>query len=310
MSSAVGTGLKRLIIAVGAVYALTLAVYYPLGTDAPLTPEEVEKNRKYYAEAYSQKPQGEDKPQSDYEIRYIKIATRAAEGERISEKLSAFAAQYGLRDKAVLEIGSGRGNLQDIVDNYTGLDISASVSRFYHKKFALGSATSMPFADNTFEGGWSIWVFEHIPNPEQALSELRRVMKNGAIFYMFPAWNCEGWAAPGYRVRPYSEFGIGGMLMKASIPPRETSLFRLLVLPPVRALRHLASLAGPTTLHYHKLQPNFDTYWEADADAINGIDRHEMMLWFTSRGDECLNCEGRNSTPLMSTLPLIVKIRK
>jgi hypothetical protein len=43
---------------------------------------------------------------------------------------------------AVLEIGSGRGYLQDVAQNYTGLDISPSVARFYHKKFVLGSATA------------------------------------------------------------------------------------------------------------------------------------------------------------------------
>lgn len=291
-------------------YVVILGFHYPRGVDAPLSPEEVEKNRKYYAEAYSQNQKGEEKPASDYEIRYINIATRAAKEERITEKIAAFAETYGLRDKAVLEVGSGRGNLQDVVENYTGLDISSSVSRFYHKKFVLGSATSMPFADGTFDGGWSIWVFEHVPNPEQALSELRRVMRNNAILYLFPAWGCEGWAAPGYRVRPYSAFGLGGKLMKASIPVRETSLFRLLTLTPVRLIREAASLTGPTQLHYHRLEPNFETYWEADADAINGLDRHEMMLWFRSRGDECLNCEGRNGTPLMSALPLIVKIKK
>ena len=57
-------------------------------------------------------------------------------------------------------------------ENYTGLDISPSVARFYHKKFVLGSATAMPFPDNSFDGIWSIWVFEHVPNPEQAFRRL------------------------------------------------------------------------------------------------------------------------------------------
>lgn len=302
--------LVRLALGAALIYLAVLGFHYPAGVDAPLSPEEVEKNRKYYAEAYSQNPKGEDKPASDYEIRYIRIATRAAQEEKITEKVTAFAEAYGLRDKAVLEVGSGRGNLQDVVENYTGLDISSSVSRFYHKKFVLGSATSMPFSDSSFDGGWTIWVLEHVPNPEQALSEMRRVMRNGAVLYLFPAWNCDGWAAHGYRVRPYSDFGLGGKLVKATIPIRDTSLFRLLTFTPVRLIRDIASRTGPTKLHYHRREPNFDTYWEADADAINGIDRHEMMLWFRSRGDECLNCEGRNGTPLMSALPLIVKIKK
>jgi hypothetical protein len=64
-----------------------------------------------------------------------------------------------------LDIGSGRGYLQDVVENYPGLDISSNVSRFYHKKFVLGSATAKPFSDNSFDGGWFIWAAEHVPNP-------------------------------------------------------------------------------------------------------------------------------------------------
>jgi Methylase involved in ubiquinone/menaquinone biosynthesis len=75
--------------------------------------------------------------------------------------------------------------LQDAAQNYTGLDISPNVARFYHKKFVLGSATAMPFPDNSFEAIWSIWVFEHVPNPEQAFREARRVMRdNGVLFFV------------------------------------------------------------------------------------------------------------------------------
>jgi hypothetical protein len=57
--------------------------------------------------------------------------------------------------------------LQDVALNYTGLDISPSVARFYHTKFVVGSATAMPFSNDSFDGVWSIWVFEHVPNPER-----------------------------------------------------------------------------------------------------------------------------------------------
>jgi hypothetical protein len=30
----------------------------------------------------------------------------------------------------------------------------------------------------------------------------------------------------------------------------------------------------------------------ADSDAANSLDRYEMALWFLSRGDQCLNCNG------------------
>ena len=124
-----------------------------------------------------------------------------------------------------------------MAEDYTGLDISPSVRRFYHKKFVLGSATSLPFPDDSFDGAWSIWVLEHVPNPEQALRELRRVMRNDGVVFLLPAWECASWNAEGYSVRPYSDFSIGGKLVKASIPIRSSLPFRAITIVPNRLVR-------------------------------------------------------------------------
>lgn len=290
---------------------LIVVTHFPYTVDKPLTAEDLEKNRKYYAEAYKKEDaSGEPKPESEYETKYIRMATQVAEAQHIKEQVAEFAAKYGLQKGAVLDIGSGRGYLQDVVENYTGLDISSSVGRFYHKKFVQGSATAMPFADNTFDGGWSIWVLEHVPNPEHALLELRRVMKNNAVFFLYPAWNSTAWAAEGYEVRPYSDFGWQGKLMKASVPVRSSLPFKLATRVPVRLLRRSASWFGPTRLHYRLLEPNYKEYWVPDSDALNDFDRYETMLWHQSRGDECLNCEGLAGSALMNSIPLIIRIRK
>lgn len=288
---------------------LIILLYFPWSTDRPLTPEEVEKNRTYYTAAYAQ-PAASPGAASDYEVRYEAIARAAAEDARILEKVTEFVDRFGLRRKAVLEIGSGRGYLQDLADDYTGLDISPSVRPKYHKKFVLGSATAMPLADGSFDGGWSIWVLEHVPNPEQALREIRRVMRNGAVFYMFPAWQVSELTAEGYHVRPASDFGWRGPFVKAFLPVRYSRPFHWLTRWPARTVRTAASWGGPTALHYRRLAPSFARYWEADSDAINSLDRHEMMLWFVTRGDECLNCEGRDGTPFMRMGPLIIRIKK
>lgn len=290
-------------------YLIIVLVYFPWDTDRPLTAAQAEKNRAYYTAAYTATPEPA-KPASEYEARYEAIARAAAEEQQVVAKVTAFVAQYGLRNRPVLEVGSGRGYLQDLADDYTGLDISAAVKPKYHKKFILGSATAMPIPDNSFDGGWSIWVWEHIPSPEQALTELRRVLRNGAVFYMWPAWVPSDSLAQGYRVRPASDFDWRGKLVKALVPVRESRPFNWAVRLPVRSVRGLAALAGPTALHYRLLQPNYETYWEADSDALNSIDRHEMMLWFRSRGDECLNCEGLAGSVLQRMDPLVIRIRK
>ena len=311
-STTIGRRLIQLVLAVTAVIAVIAVIQFPYDVDTPLSPQELAKSRQYYAEAYRQPSPGEPQSPSAYETKYLKIATAAAAGAHIKEQVEALVNRYGLSKRPVLEIGSGRGYLQDAAEDYTGLDISASVSRFYHKKFVLGSATALPFPDNSFDGAWSVWVFEHIPNPEQALRECRRVMRDGGVIMLAPAWNCTSWPAQGYRERPYSDFDTGGKIMKALTPLRFSAPFKASEKVPVRLARTMASyFGGPTTLHYSRLTPNYKEYWEPDSDAVNSLDRHETMLWFQTRGDECLNCDGLSGSAFMNRdLWLIIRVHK
>ena len=299
--------LKHVAVVTFSVVTLVGAIHFPYDIDAPLSEEELEAARKYYTDAY-QKPVEENKDKSEYETKYIRVAEAAAKTARIEERVSEFVKQFKLSDREVLEIGSGRGYLQDVAGKYTGLDISPTVARFYHKKFVLGSATAMPFADDTFDGVWSIWVFEHVPNPEQAFSEARRVTRDNGVLFLLPAWNCTSWAAQGYEVRPYSDFNTLGWIIKASIPLRSSPPFLAMSKLPNRLVRNLIAQFGPTKLRYRRLSPNYDQYWVPDSDAVNSIDRYEAMLWFRSRGDECLNCD--DAALSLSPMPLIIRVHK
>ena len=171
---------RRCLIALGHVFtaivllvAILCLVNFPYNTDAPLTSAELAAARKYYTEIYK-KPVDDRSADNDYDRRYQEVAEQEAKHFKITEQVSEFVKRFDLEKKPVLEIGSGRGYLQDVAENYTGLDISPSVARFYHKKFVVGTATALPFSDQSFDGVWSIWVFEHVPNPEQAFREMRR----------------------------------------------------------------------------------------------------------------------------------------
>jgi len=299
--------LKRLSVVLFTVIVLVAAVHFPYDVDAPLTQQQVDDARKYYTEAY-QKPATENQAASEYETEYIRMAAAAAKKFRIEEQVSAFVKRFNLSDQRVLEIGSGRGYLQDVAENYTGLDISPTVARFYHKKFVLGSATAMAFPDNSFDGIWSIWVYEHVPNPEQAFREARRVTRDNGVLFLLPEWNCTPWAAEGYEVRPYADFDLLGKIVKASILLRASPPFALTTLIPNRLVRDLVARFGPTRLRYRRLNPNYSKYWVADSDAVNSIDVHEAWLWFRSRGDECLNCDG--ASVFMPSMPLIIRVHK
>jgi SAM-dependent methyltransferase len=299
--------LKHVALATTIVVIVLAALHFPYDIDAPLTQQELEAARKYYTDAY-QKPVEQNNEKSEYETQYIRVAEAAAKAARIEERVSEFVKQFNLSEREVLEIGSGRGYLQDIAKNYTGLDISPSVARFYHNKFVLGSATAMPFADDIFDGVWSIWVFEHVPNPEQAFREARRVTRDNGVLFLLPAWDCTPWAAEGYPVRPYSDFAAAGKIIKASIPLRTSPPVLAMSKLPNRLARKLVAQFGPTKLRYRRLTPNYEKYWMPDSDAVNSIDRYEAMLWFRSRGDECLNCD--DAALSIAPMPLIIRVHK
>lgn len=304
------TTVKDVLGGLGRVALLTLAMalvlliwFFPYDTDAPLSGQEMAKERDYYAKAFGAGDRELNPGESAEEERYVKIGRVEAEGLHVEDRVRAFVTRYDLISKKTLDVGSGRGYLQDMVDDYTGLDISTTAARFYHKKFVLGSATAMPFEANTFDVIWSIWVLEHVPNPEQALEEVRRVAKDGSLLYLRPAWDSQPYLSDGYNVRPYSDFGIHGKFVKFLIPARLFGfvLARRVIYPVRETAWHWSG--GPTRLHYLRLNPNYKIYWGPDADAVNSLDRHEMGLWFRSRGDECLNCSEDD-------VALIVRVHK
>jgi SAM-dependent methyltransferase len=289
-----------------ALEAANIAVHFPYATDRQVDVDRDKAAADFYQQAYAA-PTAATKEEQEQEEIYVAMAKRTAETYDIEGQVKRFVADRGLRDKRVLEVGAGRGYLQDLVDNYVGLDISPTARRYFHKPFVQASATAMPFRDNEFDGAWTIWTLEHVPNPESALREIRRVVKPGGVILLMPAWFCTTWAADGYKVRPYSDFGIAGKITKASLLIRGSATFSLSYALPIRALRLLASevTPGPTTFHYTRLTPNYKKYWVPDGDAVNSLDPYEAVLWFESRGDRCLNCSGRRADLTAPTAPVI-----
>jgi len=257
------------------------------------------ETRTFYSRAYSpgvesrsEKPASAVEPLSVKEQFYVDLARRAAVQSHVPELIQDFVQRYGLQRKKVLEIGAGSGLLQDAAADYTGLEISPTARRFFHKPLVEASATDIPFRENSFDGLWSIWVLEHITNPERALLEMRRVVKPGGYLFLMPACSVSRYAAGGYRVRPYSDFGCRGKVTKAIGQVVESLPFRALCSPQIKMMRSLGTRlgSGPSRLRFVRLTPNYDQYWESDSDAVASIAKHELYLWFTTRGDHCLNC--------------------
>jgi SAM-dependent methyltransferase len=289
---------------------------YPYASDASADVAVGKSALAYYETAYNGCHASGKSEAFAREEQYVQMARAHAEAAHVPEMISSFLKDCGLEQGCVLEVGAGSGFMQDLVSGYVGIDLSPTAARFFHKPFIQASATALPFHGGAFDGAWSIWVLEHIPNPGTALDEIRRVVKDGGFLLIRPAWNCDPWAADGYEVRPYSDFGWRGKLIKASIPIRLSRWYSLLYTRQVRMLRTLATaLTGkPSQLHFVRLKPNYEAYWVTDSDAAVSLDFYELYLWFTSRGDECLNCPSRNT--LLFGLPgrrpeaLVVRVNK
>ena len=293
----------------GALAVISVALHFPYTTDRQTAVDHDQAAAEFYKTAYAA-PTAPTKEEQEQEEVYVRWAQLAAQTNDVEGRVKRFVTNYHLEGRRILDVGAGRGYLQDVVDNYVGLDISPTAQRYFHKPFVLASATAMPFHDNEFDAAWSIWVLEHVPNPESALREMRRVIKPGGYLLLWPAWFCTSWAADGYEVRPYGNFGVAGKLNKASLILRTSRLFRESYILPARALRYLGASATPgeTSFHYRRLQPNYKKYWVPDGDAVNSMDPYEAVLWFESRGDRCLNCPGGVRNLTIERTPLVIQI--
>ncbi len=228
------------------------------------------------------------------------------------EQISSFVREHQLEDKRCLEVGCGRGSMQNIVADYVGIDVATTAGRYIDKPFSASSATYLPFQDNSFDALWSIWTFEHVPDLEQALREVRRVVKPGGLLFLSPAWRCRPWYAQGYPVRPYSDFGLKGKLIKASIPVRDSRLAQAMTLLPARVARQIRYQIThqPLKLTDRPLTPNYETYWMPDSDAVNSIDPQEFILWFVSRGDACLSHPAVKAQILGEKQGIVLRVNK
>ncbi len=252
----------------------------------------------------------EDFYRSEYHRKVTNPGARPGEHNFFPE-LKKFISDFNLQDKKILEIGSAGGQFQDIVRDYTGLDITEDLRKFYHKPFFVDKAGERyPFEDGTFDAIFSISVFEHIPDIDNALKESLRVLKENGIFLFKPAWQVRPWAAENYSVRPYRDFGPWGKIVKFSILWRDAVFFRLFFIVPKRIWRTAKFFLNKKSmerLDYKKLKANYEKFWDADSDACNSIDPHAAILWFMAHGCEIVNYPSIFKYFFVRTGPLIVK---
>lgn len=93
------------------------------------------------------------------------------------------------RGLSILDVGCGAGGNIKILGEFgavTGLDISEEALKFaktrgVFKNLVQGNAERLPFPDNTFDLISALDVLEHVPDDQQALREIFRVLKKGGL---------------------------------------------------------------------------------------------------------------------------------
>ena len=98
------------------------------------------------------------------------------------------------RDMNILELACGSGQLSLRLPTHVQLweatDFSENMIREAKKKscsgrlhFSVQDATNLPYADSSFDAVVIANALHIMPNPERALSEIRRVLKPGGLLY-------------------------------------------------------------------------------------------------------------------------------
>jgi 2-polyprenyl-3-methyl-5-hydroxy-6-metoxy-1,4-benzoquinol methylase len=100
---------------------------------------------------------------------------------------------------SVLDVGCSTGIIASFLSAHTrevhGIDTDKPAIQFAKEnfqkntvRFHVGSATDIPFADNSFDIVICAHVYEHVSHPERMVAEVHRVLKLGGVFY-FTAGN-------------------------------------------------------------------------------------------------------------------------
>ena len=109
--------------------------------------------------------------------------------ETSGDQIEAILRGYVRPDSQVLDLGCGRGGVVELfwrdVKLAAGIDPdppSLSGHRAAGMPIVRGVGERLPFADRSFDLVVSVWVLEHLREPQRVFEEVRRVLRPGGHF--------------------------------------------------------------------------------------------------------------------------------
>jgi len=129
--------------------------------------------------------------------------------------LKKFASKYVTG--RLIDIGCGTKPYKDLLAPYVTEHIGVDHEGTLHNKTNIdlfGTAYKIPVADSSFDSALCTAVLEHMEEPEQAIRECYRILKNGGVaIYTIPfIWHLHEEPRDFYR---FSKYGIRYLFEKA-----------------------------------------------------------------------------------------------
>jgi len=132
----------------------------------------------------------------------------------VDKSQKTFITENINKDKICLNVGSGNSSVSKHCVN---VDIFA-----YDNVHVVCDIGDLPFEDDTVDIILNIGVLEHVPNPQQVINEIHRVLKpGGLVFTAFPFM--QGFHASPYDFTRVTEEGI--KVLHKEFTPLEVKLF-------------------------------------------------------------------------------------
>lgn len=115
---------------------------------------------------------------------------------RWSRQLSGRFVEFtGVADgDSILDVGCGTGSLTGVLSEFAGIRsiVGVDLAEVYLESarqsirdprvaFRTADATSLPFADRSFDRAFSMLVLQFVPDAGKAVSEMRRVVRPGGV---------------------------------------------------------------------------------------------------------------------------------